>query len=73
MRKFYLLWGEWCYQQRLEESRFYKLICVHCKTPPDLKLFPFLDIDTEEEQEPTPESDVMNFQAITASLTPYQE
>lgn len=74
MRKFYLLLSEWYFEQRLKDSRAYKLLCVHLKDPPKAgNLFPFLREQEDDVPDDSMESDFANFHAITASLTPYRQ
>jgi hypothetical protein len=72
LRKFYLLLAEWYAQQRLIDSRFYKLICSHLTKAPDPHdVFPLLDSVSDEDLESGPEDDLLSFQQATAALTSY--
>lgn len=56
-------------EQRLADSRAYKLMAVHMKEPPDAGvLFPSLRAAAPD---PEDAEDVSIFQAVTASLSPY--
>ena len=74
LRKFFLLLGEFYFQQQLQDVRFYKLICCHFKEPPEPKaIFPMLDTGAEESSEELVDDDVATFQQVTASLMPYNQ
>lgn len=76
LRKFYLLMGEWHFQQRVIDERFYKLICAWCtKAPPAGELFPTLNTDenssgpeTDPDLDLSAGDDDLIFQHISASL-----
>lgn len=70
LRKWYLLLAEWYTQQRLIDSRWYKLICCHCAKAPEAgAVFPLLAGLTAAPDEPDYEDDVMSFQQTTAVLS----
>jgi len=71
LRKLYLLLAEYYMQMRLEDIRFYKLICCHFSkenTPPAEKIFSSL----QEEEAPPEDIDVRDdttiYQQIVATL-----
>ncbi len=74
MRAFYLLLGEFWFRQRLEDARFYKLISVWCKDPPEPgEVFPSLRVDGAASEADDLEDDELIFQRVAGSLMPYAE
>jgi hypothetical protein len=71
LRQFFLLLGEYYTQQRLEDGRVYRLLCVWSKDQPRLEvMFPSFNITAEQVDELA--DDLASFQQVTASLTPYR-
>ncbi len=69
MRKFYLLLAEYMDQQRLLDSRTFKLLAIHMKDPPDPGvIFPSLRVDDEPRAD---DNDDAIFRSVAASLTQY--
>ena len=74
LRQFYLLLAECYAQQRMEDARWYRLICCWVREAPAFgSIFPLWgDQPLSEDIEDTEENVEAVFRQVTAALTPYR-
>jgi hypothetical protein len=71
LRQFYYLLAESYAQQKIEDQRWYRLICCWLKDPPVFeRVFPlWAEVGSPDEDE---DDDEAAFRRVTAGLTPYR-